>query len=643
MATELLWQAASPHITLETLFQPTDRFCFLVGSGISLDPPSCLPTGTQFTQVLLERLIPQEIITSILALMSTEREDMQGPGDFLRFEQLLEYLEKFDPKHQALNAYAACETPNSNHLFLAHMLTQRHPVITTNFDNLIEYALLNIGIARKLIYPVIHPQDWKTVPKQNQFPVYKLHGSLIDFRNKQDSKLSTRRTLVQIARNKGGMFQFEPWKREVLQPILQDYDVVVVGYSGLNDFDVMPTLWGIPSAKRILWISHDPTISSDQAQIEILQNGESSVALPTAYRDPIRQNLLFFAQYRVRQPSQLIHIKVHTRKLLDWLWNQYLSHGLEPLDFSPCKEAETFLPEQLTVSEAEKWLLTGEIFADRHLARQGLYAYENALKIAKNTENMKQQGECLNAAGWLLYTQNRFEDALKCYQEALEIVEQFKNPQGKATLLKTIGWIFQKQGRNEEALLYYQDAFKIIKRLKNPYERATILNTIGWLHYDRRNLDEALDHYQQALTIYERLEDVQGRATTLSNIADLFYVQERHKEALEYYQKGLDIFEQLGDLQGKIIQLNKIGRFFESQDRPDRALTYYKQVFELADQLADLRGKATALSEIGRLFHNQGQVDQAMEYAQQALTIAKQLNNPDLIKEIEELFTAMEK
>ncbi|MFX0061587.1 MAG: tetratricopeptide repeat protein [Candidatus Hermodarchaeota archaeon] len=643
MVTELLWQAAPPHITLETLFQPADRFCFLVGSGISLDPPSCLPTGTQFTQALLERLIPERVLGNILALMRHEREEMQGPGDYLRFEHLMEYLEKFDPQLQTLDPYAACETPNSNHLFLAHMLTQGHPILTTNFDNLIEYALLNIGVARKLIYPVIHPQDWANDPKQNQFPVYKLHGSLIDVRSKQKSKLSIKRTLAQIARNKGGMFQFSPWKRNILQGILQDYDLIVVGYSGLNDFDVMPTLWGIPSPKRVLWISHDPTISANQAQIEVLQNRDSSVSLPTSYVDPVHHNLLFFAQYHVRQPYQLIHITVHTRKLLDWLWSQYLSHSLEPLDFSPCKEAEAFIPEQLAISETEQWLLTGEIFADRHIGRQGLYAYETALKIAKNTENQKLQGECLNAAGWLLYTQDRFEDALKCYQEALEIVEQLKNPRGKATLLKTIGWILQKQGRNEEALVYYEDALKIIQRLKNPYERATVLNTIGWLHYDQKNLDEALDHYQQALTIYERQEDVRGRATTLSNIADLFYAQQRLKEALEYYQQSLDIIEQQGDLQGKIIQLNKIGRFFENQGRPDRALTYYKQVFELADQLADLRGKATALSKIGRLFHNQGQIDQAMEYSQQALAIAKQLNNPDLIKEIEENFTAMEK
>jgi len=41
------------EIPLETIFDSDNKFCFLVGSGISLEKPSCLPTGYQFVKNLL--------------------------------------------------------------------------------------------------------------------------------------------------------------------------------------------------------------------------------------------------------------------------------------------------------------------------------------------------------------------------------------------------------------------------------------------------------------------------------------------------------------------------------------------------------------------------------------------------------------
>lgn len=38
--------------------------------------------------------------------MNSERKDMQDPGDFLRFEQLKEYLEFFETDLQILDYYA---------------------------------------------------------------------------------------------------------------------------------------------------------------------------------------------------------------------------------------------------------------------------------------------------------------------------------------------------------------------------------------------------------------------------------------------------------------------------------------------------------------------------------------------------------
>ncbi|MFX1533815.1 MAG: tetratricopeptide repeat protein [Promethearchaeota archaeon] len=627
MAIEMSWRSVSLENTLESLFRPEDKFCFLVGSGISVDSPSCLPTGSQLTRILLEQLVPQEESPDILALMNLQRPTMRNPSDYLRFEQLIGYLEKFDHQLQILNSYATCTTPNFNHLFLAQMLVQGHTVLTTNFDNLIEYALLEIGVPRKRIYPVINQKTWEMKFKRNHYPIYKPHGSLIDFRTNQEALGSVKSILTLITRNRGEMFQLEPWKRKTLLPLLQSHDLIILGYSGLNDFDVIPTLWNITSPKRVLWISHDPKIAFDEAEIKLFQGRESFKATGIRYEDRINQILLAFSRYQTRQASNLVHITVHTGQFLDWLWHRYISLAPKEISANLTPETEWLFSEHLALSEAKQWLLAGQIFDDRHFSNRALQAYQTALRFAKDTGDQREQGACLNNLAWFFYTQNRLEESLKCYREAFLIADQLNNQRGKASLLKSIGWLLHKQGRLEEALTHYQQSLDIVMRLPDSWEQAAIYTNIAWILYDQKKLKETYEYYQQALNIYERLNDLQGKATILNSIGRLFYTQERFKEAIDYYQQSLDIIEQLGNLRGKSSRLNNIGKLFENQGRPDRALTYYRQALAIADQLEDFQEKATTLTNIGLLLHNQGNVDDALEFCQQALSINDQQGN----------------
>ena len=137
-------------ISMEEIFHLTDKLYFLVGSGISCNPPSCLPSENSFTKMLIKHLIPKELVRGkevtflyiISEFVDFNREEMRIDKDFLRFEALMGIIQRFNPELQVLNIYTKYQTPNLNHYFLAEMVLKGHNVLTTNFDSLIEYTLL---------------------------------------------------------------------------------------------------------------------------------------------------------------------------------------------------------------------------------------------------------------------------------------------------------------------------------------------------------------------------------------------------------------------------------------------------------------------------------------------------------------------
>ena len=101
------WLSATSNITLESLFDKREKVCFLVGSGVSFDPPSSLPTAIKFIKQLIKQVIPEPLRKTILSLTDQERVDQQNFGKFLRFEQLLEELYSWvDPGLHVLDIFA---------------------------------------------------------------------------------------------------------------------------------------------------------------------------------------------------------------------------------------------------------------------------------------------------------------------------------------------------------------------------------------------------------------------------------------------------------------------------------------------------------------------------------------------------------
>lgn len=234
------------------------KIALFVGAGVSMNSPTCLPSGADLTTALLNHLLDKRAADEILSVF---RQCSSVIGRQLpRLEHILDIacnrakIEPQAPNSDPRNLLRLFEnrTPNSLHRLIARFLIEKRSwVITTNFDECIEHEYSEMCGKDVPVHvirsekPSLDPLDYAS---QAEWGLVKLHGTI---RHGVDELGSTLSDLVP---------RLPPQFRELLTRIFESVDLVVVaGYSGTDHFDVNAWIRGRVNAKvkpRLIWVMH---------------------------------------------------------------------------------------------------------------------------------------------------------------------------------------------------------------------------------------------------------------------------------------------------------------------------------------------------------------------------------------------------
>ncbi len=168
-----------------------------VGAGCSIDSPSNLPAGKSMMKDIVTFFCPEQEHKKLIASL-----------DKLRFETLIGIINKVDKELRLIDYYGQCGNPNSQHVFLADKIKNNCFVMTTNFDTLIEHALIKLDEPLEYIKPVITREDFEKYSNPAKLlekgikAVYKIHGSSKNLITKKDTRKSLITTLRALGSNK---------------------------------------------------------------------------------------------------------------------------------------------------------------------------------------------------------------------------------------------------------------------------------------------------------------------------------------------------------------------------------------------------------------------------------------------------------
>lgn len=579
-------------INIKKLLSSGNKYGFLAGAGLSLGSPSNLPAASSFISYLLSNYFHEDAKEDLKEKMN------YTPADtFIRFEGIMEIIKQsHDKQLKLLEFYGNCNSPNFNHYFLADMVDKKNDVFTTNFDHLIEHAGATIDPTVE-ITPAIYDDDFKS--KLNQYKqedlLWKLHGSVIEYWSKQPSLDSLGATLDNLAKGED-FFHLEPGKSKVMRKSLQNHPLMVLGYSGMDDFDVIPTLVSQKSSYPLFWVEHTQNLSVGQAQIfqmneDILRDKSRTVLSQELKRYYTKKPEEIFSEIILndaRSSSNLYYIKCNTQDLLKYIWqagSNDMNDILKKLPESPPYKID--LDEwfsginayaRLKNMPAMRAFLTGLLYHKITLMQEALKYYKITEQSSTNpylsiqvkkmiADVYSVTGDHQNAHAYLKQVVTELEKT-----SYLELDKEFETH-----FLNSLAVNLFEKGDNAQAE----------KILNSALNQAVESNDARLEHYVRGNLalcqinnkqyNAAEQNLTKAFKISKDLADKHSMARHQINLAMLYATLNQLNRGIEFGKKGLELFRELRNQRGIGIAADAIGFMLDKMQNLPDAVDYYKE------------------------------------------------------------------
>ena len=594
------------NTTFKELIEKSKNLTFLVGAGCSIDKPSCQPAGRSMMYDIINYVLPNSEIPKITEITNK---------NILRFESLVEVVrDNLDKDLVLIDYYEQCNKPNVQHFFLAEMIKQGHFVMTTNFDFLIEHALIQSNIPKDDIIPIITKDDFLKYSDPTDYlrngkkMLIKIHGSTKNIITKKSTRDSLIATIQAFGSNKEGVnvFQVEAHKYSLFEYITNNRTLIIMGYSGSDDFDIVPTLKVLKNIKNIVWINYTNEPTNENVLKIIKSSDEKEITSDTNSNENSNNDLKKVNDILQEIKDKNIHINIYRMDINTSIAAESVigipkNMNNENFSISP----KIWLKSHIIIDdEFTKYYIAWKIYFDFGYYDDALRCAELCLLHSEKSEISKNKAISYTLIGLVYQQQEIIDKALNFLQKSLEVSKETNDEIGQSNVLNNIGRIHRENGDYSNALICYEEALAIVKKLDHLPGIGAILNNIGDIYRIQSKYDKALEKYNVALTYAEKVGNLKGKAYILSNIGLIMVNQSKNEEALKYFQDALQISTNLDDPIGMMTQYANIGKMYFQLNDLNKSLDSYKNSLIATQKMGLLNGQIENLEVILIIYKN---------------------------------------
>ena len=473
------------------------KYAFLIGAGSSRPAPAEIPTGGE----LIEK-------------WKGECYDHEAPGE--EFEAWVEAKEEgmdddneygfwFEQRHptrgerrERIQELVEGATPTFGHVLLASLMDEDYVphVLTPNFDDLLFDAFyLYLEDKPQLIdHRAVAPEFSLT---HSESAIVKLHGDYL-YDNLRNTAPETEGDALEDA------------MRDALQQTVEEYGLVVVGYSGGDNSIMDPLINADLSEYGVFWCTRDANSFSDEPKAEEL------LSQPNTYLVEIEGFGSLMRKFGNRiddvEPPEPTEITERAKERADMLRGALEESKEETAD----EEEEEY------VDKTEKWW-EGRLLAGNGNYEEAIECYDEALEQdPEYTTAYISRGNAKQEIG-------KCEEAIADYDKALDLDPEY------AEAYNNRGNAKKQLGEVEAAMADYDKALDFDPEYAEAYSnRGTAKAKLGEVEAAIADYDKALDLDPYHTTAYQ-------------NSAEARIQKGNYEQALQDAEEAFEVSESTAD------------------------------------------------------------------------------------------------
>jgi SagB-type dehydrogenase family enzyme len=237
-------------------------------------------------------------------------------------------------------------------------------------------------------------------------------------------------------------------------------------------------------------------------------------------------------------------------------------------------------------------------------------------RLAPSDGTKSLRGTLRSELGDALRAGGQYDEARKAYETALKIAEELNDLRGQGVDLGRLGALALTEGKLEEALTRQQAGLRIFQQLHEPEMEAAAWHQLGKVYHEQRRSDEAERHYREAARISEERGHLAAAAQTWNQLAALAQ-ESGGPETIEAWSR-------------KLLEASAVAKSID----PAAAEIWKKLIFVTLARIGESPSYARAvlLWQLGRCFHMARRPDLAVRCAREAIGIAATLAPSDDVK-----------
>lgn len=272
-----------------------------------------------------------------------------------------------------------------------------------------------------------------------------------------------------------------------------------------------------------------------------------------------------------------------------------------------------------------KWWI-GQTYYNTGIYDSAETYYREAIEIARQLGDDQTIVQALIGLAQTLRRAYDNESAMKAAQEALNIARRTENRNQEASALRVLGIIYGQINRSDERLFHYQEALKIASEIGDVVQKMACLNNIGNVYATVfGDFPKSIEYYQQALALGEQHHRLAGQVIYLECLAMSYRRLGTYGKAEVYTQKHLKLTDQISNSQYASVAYENFGilKLHENPRNIDDAIDQWKKSIRIADEYKRLSTQVDSRNRLLIAYLIKNQLDEAFKVVEETKPLLK--------------------